>query len=357
MAAAKDMQGQSADKVKLAVAGAGLAGLQHIAAIGQVEEVELAAVADPDATQLAALDEGVARYASPQEMLNAMRPDGVIVATPNHLHAAHGLACVAAGVPALIEKPIAADTATAEPLVAAAEAGGVPLLIGHHRRHNPLVAAAHEVIAGGELGRLTALHSQTWLIKPDDYFRAEWRRRRGAGPVFINLIHDIDLLRHLCGEIAGVRAVSSNAVRGFEVEDTAAVLLEFQNGALGTMSVSDTVVAPWSWELTARENPAYPATTETCYWIGGTRGSLSLPNLTLWQSPGARSWWAPIAGAKLVFEFGGHSLIRQVRHFAAVIRGHEQPLVAGRDGLESLTAVEAVKRSAESGRRVQLGAA
>jgi len=344
------------NKLKIAVAGAGLAGRQHIDAIGQMEGLELAAVADPDAEALAAVDRTVPRYDSPEAMLDAARPDAVVIATPNHLHVAHGLACVAAGVPALIEKPIASNTASAAPLVAAAEAKGVALLIGHHRRHNPLVAAARAVIDRGELGRLTAVHAQTWLIKPDDYFRAAWRKQPGAGPVFINLIHDIDLLRHFCGEIARVRAVSSNAARGHAVEDTAVVLLEFANGALGTMSVSDSVVGPWSWELTARENPAYPATGETCYWIGGSQGALALPNLTLWKNPAERSWWAPIAGTKLVFEFGGHSLVRQLRHFAAVIGGQAAPLVSGRDGLASLAAVEAVKRAAQSGDSVAVEA-
>ena len=264
---------------------------------------------------------------------------------------------MAAGVPALIEKPIADDTTTAGPLVAAAEASGIPLLIGHHRRHNPLVVAAYQQIADGKLGRISVLHTQTWLAKPDDYFQTEWRRRQGAGPVFINLIHDIDLLRHLCGEIVSVRALSSNAVRNFEVEDTAVVLLEFKNGALGTMSVSDTVVAPWSWELTARENPAYPATTKTCYWIGGTQGSLSLPNLTLWQNPAAHGWWAPISATKLVFKFGDHPLKRQIRHFAEVICGDAESLVSARNALQSLTVIEAVKRASESGRSVRLDSA
>jgi len=339
------------NKLKIAVAGAGLSGRQHIDAIGQVEEVELAAVADPDAGALAGLDATVPRYESPEEMLADARPDGVIIATPNHLHVAHGLAAVAAGVPALIEKPIASDTASAAPLVEAAEAKNVALLIGHHRRHNPLVAAAREVIERGELGRLLTVHAQTWLIKPDDYFDSEWRKQPGAGPVFINLIHDIDLLRHFCGEIAAVRAVSSNAARGHAVEDTAVVLLEFSGGALGTMSVSDAVVGPWSWELTARENPAYPATGEACYYLGGSEGALALPNLTLWKNPAERSWWAPIAGTKLVFDIRGHSLVRQLRHFAAVIRGETAPLVSARDGLASLAAVEAVKRAAESGER------
>ena len=341
--------------VKIAVAGAGLVGLRHIAAIRRTTDAALSAVADPgEGGKLAAQRENVPHYNSLDEMLAAACPDGVIVSTPSHVHVENGMACVKAGVPALIEKPIAVDVAGAKALVAAARAKEIPLLTGHHRRHNPLAAAAREAIDAGKLGRLTAIHGQTWLVKPDDYFNAEWRRKKGAGPVLINLIHDIDMLRHLCGEIESVHALESNAVRGHEVEDTAAILMKFTNGALGTMSVSDAIVAPWSWELTARENPAYPATCETCYWIGGTRGSLSLPNLSLWQNPDARSWWAPISSAKLVFDFGEDPLVRQVRQFAAVIRGEAPPLVSGEDGMKSLAVVEAVKRSAERGETVQL---
>ena len=345
----------SDNAVKIAVAGAGLAGSRHIAAIRGAEEAALAAVADPGENgRLAAAREKVPHYESLDAALSDFRPDGVIVATPTGAHAAHGIACANAGIPALIEKPIAANAKDAAALVATARDKGVPILTGHHRRHNLLTAAAREVIDAGRLGRITAVHGQTWLMKPDDYFRAEWRRRKGAGPVFTNLIHDIDMLRHLCGEIESVHALESGAARGHEVEDTAAILLRFESGALGTVSVSDAIVAPWSWELTARDNPVYPATCEACYWIGGTHGSLSLPNLSLWRMPEARSWWAPIAEEKLVFDFGEDPFVRQIRHFAAVIRGDASPLVSGEEGMKSLAAVEAVKRSAETGRTIQL---
>ena len=91
------------------------------------------------------------------------------------------------------------------------------------------------------------MNAQFWLYKPEDYFDVEWRRKPGAGPVFINLIHDLDLLRHFCGEVVRVQAMESRRARGFEVEDTAALLMEVANGALGAVTVSDTVVAPWSW--------------------------------------------------------------------------------------------------------------
>ncbi|MFX6226176.1 Gfo/Idh/MocA family oxidoreductase, partial [Acinetobacter baumannii] len=81
------------------------------------------------------------------------------------------------------------------------------------------------------------------------YFELDWRRRAGGGPVLINLIHEIDLIRFVCGEIEAVLAVTSNTVRGFEVEDGAAVILRLVGGALVTVNVSDTAAAPWSWDM------------------------------------------------------------------------------------------------------------
>ena len=72
------------------------------------------------------------------------------------------------------------------------------------------------------------------------------RRSTGAGPVLTNAVHDIDDLRFICGDIVSVQAMTSNAVRHYPVEDTAAILLRFASGALGTLTVSDTAVAPWS---------------------------------------------------------------------------------------------------------------
>ena len=216
-----------------------------------------------------------------------------------------------------------------------------------------MIRKAREAIDAGRLGRILTLSGQFWLVKPDDYFEVDWRRQEGAGPILINLIHDIDLFRYLCGEIVGVQALSSNAVRGNPAEETAVAILRFANGALGTVSASDTVVSPWSWELTTGENPAYPKQDQSCYQIGGTHGSLTIPALELWSHSDKRGWWEPLKRERIPF-VPEDPLQAQVRHFCAVIRGEEAPLVSGREGLATLAVIAAVKQAARSGGPVEI---
>ncbi len=335
----------------IAVVGAGLIGRKHVEAIRQSgDAARLHAIVDPtDAGRDFAADLQADWYPDIQALLSADRPDGILIATPNQTHVDCGLQAISAGIPALVEKPIASDTAEAAKLVQTAETAGVPLLVGHHRRYNPLIEEAHKAVAAGRIGEIVSVNIMGWLFKPDDYFDPDWRRKAGAGPVYVNLIHDIDLIQHLCGPITQVSAFETSRTRGHEVEDTAVLSFVFESGALGTANVSDTIVAPWSWELTARENPAYPATQEACYLIGGTHGSLELPALRIWHQQEHRSWWEPMQATQLPCSFED-PLVRQIRHFAQVIDGTASPRVSGRDGLQALSVIETLKRASRSGK-------
>ena len=340
--------------VKLAVMGAGLIGKRHVEHILAAPESELLAIIDPSPVgrDLAAKS-GVPWYTDFASMLAADRPDGVVVATPNQFHVANGLEVIAAGIPALIEKPLADDIAAGMRLVEAGENAGVPVLTGHHRRHNPMIQRAKAIIEAGKLGRIVTVHGFFWLMKPDDYFDVTWRRELGAGPVLINLAHDIDLLRYLCGEVVAVQAFQSNAIRNHPVDETTVVILKFASGALGTVNISDTVVAPWSWEHTTGENPAYPHTDQNCYHIGGTQGSLSVPRLELWSNEDKRSWWEPFRVERMV-AVDADPLLLQIQQFCRVIRGEEKPLVSAREGLNTLRVVDAVKRAAQTGESIRI---
>lgn len=345
------------EPVLIAVAGAGLIGQAHIKRILDDPGARLAAVIDPSpaaAEQAASL--GVPAFADLAEGLRAVRPEGVVIATPNALHVPHGLLAVEAGVPMLLEKPVSGDLASAMRLVHAAEAAGVPILVGHHRRHSPLMRRAHTAVASGSLGRVVAASGLCLFRKPDrGYFDGpySWRREPGGGVLLINLIHVIDDMRHLCGEIAAVQAAASNAARGFPVEDTAAILLHFANGALGTLTISDAAAAPWSWEMTAGENKAYPHTDQLCYLVAGTDGSLSVPRLDTWRHAGD-GWWTPLeARREIVPE--QDPLTLQMRHFCQVARREAAPLLDGRGGARTLEATLAVVHAAETGEVVRLG--
>ena len=345
------------DGVRIAVAGAGLIGRRHVEEVAACRSTRLAAVVDPaPAADAVAGQHGVPRYRSLAELFERDRPDGVVLATPNQLHVDGGLECVAAGVPTLVEKPVGDTVEAATRLVEAAEAAGVPLLTGHHRRYSPIMARAREVVAGGALGRIVAVVGTALFCKPDDYFDVGggWRRQPGGGPVLLNLVHEVDGLRWLVGDVVRVHATTSTAARGFPVEDTAAVLLTFANGALGTFLLSDTAASPRSWEQTSGENASYPShPDEDCYHVAGTTGSLSVPTMRLRVFPGARSWWEPFETSVVEVE-RRDPLALQVEHFAAVIRGEADPVCSGRDGLATLQVLAAVVESARTGAPVDL---
>ena len=339
----------------MAVVGYGLVGRRHVDVIIRSPKAELAAIVDTSpSNKAAAMDHGVPVYADLVEMINTESPDGVILATPTPLHIEQGLACIGAGCPTLIEKPIAVSSNEARLLTDAADKAGVPLLVGHHRRHNGMVQAAKSAIESGIIGDIRAVQATCWFFKPDYYFEeAPWRTKRGAGPISVNLVHDVDLLRHFCGEVVSVNAVAAPSRRGFENEDLATAVLVFSSGTIATISVSDSIVAPWSWELTARENPAYPATSESCYLIGGSKGGLSLPDLRVWQHEQQPDWWTPISANNLRCKTDD-PLVMQMEHFVEVINGRQKPLVTGWEGLKSLEVVEAITRSSQLGREVSI---
>ena len=342
-------------KMRIGVAGAGLIGRRHIELIAASEDCELAGIADPTpAAKDIASTQNVPCYADHRALLAEQKPDGLVIASPNTLHLPMALDCAEAGAPALIEKPVTETVAAAQRLYAAVKRTGVPMLVGHHRRHNPIIKAAREAVATGRLGQLTAVVGLWLLKKPDDYFEVAWRREQGGGPLLINLIHDIDNLRFICGEIAEVQALTSNKVRGFAVEDSAALLLRFANGALGTVTVSDATPAPWSWELASGENPAYPKQDQPCYVFAGTEGSLSVPTMELWSYPQDPGWHAPLA-RQTIAPSAFDPLAEQLRHFCAVIRGREQPLISVEDAMGTLAVVEAVGEAARTGHKVSPG--
>jgi predicted dehydrogenase len=341
-------------KTQIALFGAGTIGRTHIDRIVRSDNLLLAGIADPsEAGRALAQSLNVPWFADPIALLDATKPHGAVVSTPNSLHIGQALDCLARGVPVLVEKPVADSVAEAQVLVDAQTRTGVPVLVGHHRRYNPISRRARDIVQCGKLGQIVAAHVLALFLKPQPYFDAAWRRQKGGGPIMINLIHEIDMLRFLCGEITSVQAMGSNAVRGFDVEDTAAAVLRFANGAVGTVLLSDTATSAWHWDMSSGEQDQYPRQATQSHFLSGTHGSLSLPDLAYWSYRGERGWHAEISKEQTSVH-QGDPYTAQLQHFAAVIAGAEAPLCSALDGLRTLQATWAVSEAAASGQAVTL---
>ena len=341
------------NKKKIAIAGVGYIGLAHAECLRTSPTCTLSAIVDtaPVAEAIAA-KAGVPLFKTLDELIAKARPDGIVLATPNQFHVDHAITCIDAGLPILLEKPIATTLAEGERLVKIVEQKNANVLIGHHRAHSPIMAKAKEIIDAGTLGRLVGIMGSAVFFKPDHYFTDNpWRKQHGAGPILLNMIHEVHNLRMLCGDIVAVQAFSSNAIRGFPVEDTVSINLRFANGALGSFLLSDTAACARSWEQTSQENKAYSTyEDEDCYVIAGTFGSLSVPTMRLktYAKAENRSWWKPFDESVAAMK-REDPLVRQMEHFGAVVRGEAKPIVSARDGCENLRITNAIVESSRTG--------
>lgn len=337
--------------VRLAVFGCGLVGERHVQHIIDSPSCTLTSIIDPSPqARKVAESAGVQYFEDATSFLERPDAEAVIIATPNESHASLGIKCAKAGLHLFVEKPIDADLAAASELVDTAAKEGVKLLVGHHRRFNAYIETAKQIIDSGELGTISAVNVLWATLKPNGYFDVSWRRESGGGPLLINLIHDIDNLRYLFGDLERVYAEASNAVRHYPVEDTAVISLRFCNGILGTMVISDSVASPYNFESGTGENPLIHANGQDCYWVFGTNGTLTFPEMKIWHygGEGEKGWGVPISCKTLEIQ-RTIPLVPQLEHFCSIIRNGVAPRCTGQDAIKTLETIMAIKEASSTG--------
>lgn len=336
---------------KIAIIGAGVMGKKHAQTIVKHPNAELVAVSDPYSDAMAK-DFNVPNYKDLEELFNHVKLDGVVVANPNRFHVSTAIQCMQHNVPCLLEKPLALNTNEALTLIEAQQKLNVPILVGHHRRHNKIIQQAKEIIDAGTLGQINTFNALWSVYKPDSYFDIEWHRVAGAGVLAINLVHDLDLMRYLNGEIESVQAMTSNKNRNLEVEDTISILVRFKNGALGTLLASDAAVSPWGWDQNTEENKSSFAVSpdQDCYFISGSEGALSVPNLEYWNYPKdqLKSWATPLIKNKVEPNKDQDVYINQLTHFIEVIKGTAKPISSPEDAIRNIQLLECIEQAANT---------
>ncbi len=341
------------------LSGPGLIGRKHAKLVMSRKDCRLSAIVAPEhePNEEFALECGVKLYPSLDEALRREHFSAAIISSPNSFHFAQAEACIQNKVAVLVEKPVTDNLADAKRLAELATNFQVPVLVGHHRTYSPLLDSAKQFLSSATFGRPVALQGSAMFYKPARYFEeGAWRTRIGGGPILINLIHEIGLMRSFYGEIRRVSALAGRNIRNFEVEDTVAITFEFQNGALGNFLLSDAAASTKSWEMTSGENPAYPHLPEqSCYHFAGTNGSLDFPRMRAhYYAFGSEpSWWKPFETKQLPVEYG-NPLARQLDHFVDVVRGRAAPRVSARDGYLNMLVVDAIMRSIAGGKVIDV---
>jgi predicted dehydrogenase len=253
--------------------------------------------------------------------------DAVVVASPSSEHERQALAAIAAGVPVLVEKPLALDTEGADRVQRAAEEAGVAVDVAMNLRHHPGVLGVSAAL--DDIGRVVRASAWcgSWLPgwRPGTDYRASYSAQRAlGGGVLLDAIHEIDYVLWLLGPVrraAGMTAHASSLE--LDVEDVAHVHIEHESGALSSIAldyldreyhrgcriVGEEGTIDWDWSR---------ATVR----VAGPEG---------------------LRGERLAPADVAPTYVAQMERFLAVARGEQEPLVGAAGGRAALEVVDAVR--------------
>lgn len=277
--------------------------------------------------------------------------DLVAIGSPSGLHAEQGIAAARRGLHVLIEKPLDITTERADALIAAAEAAGVKLGVCFQDRLRPAALEMKAMLDAGEIGKPVMISGRVkWYRPPEYYAGSRWRGTwalDGGGALMNQAIHTVDLILWLCGPVARVCGCTATRVHNIEVEDTAAAVLEFVSGAVGTIEAATSVF------------PGYNRRLE----VTGSEGTLVLEHDRLiavdLRLPRARSEAPRTADANtsasspVVSDESAHR--RVLEDFVHAIETNGSPACDGREGRRSVELVQAIYASARAHRPVVPG--
>lgn len=217
-------------RLKVGVIGAGAWGRNHVRTLATMADVELAAVCDASPAtreRIAAQYPGRFVTDSPAELFR--RVEAVVIAAPAPAHAPLALQAIAAGIPALVEKPFALTVADAEAMAEAAAKHRVPLLVGHLLVHHPIIALLKTKLHDGSLGEARYLYSQRvnlGQVRPDE--NALW----SLGP------HDVSIALDLLDDVPVRVAAHGHAYLQPGIEDVVFLIMTFASGVVAHAQLS-----------------------------------------------------------------------------------------------------------------------
>ena len=332
--------------MNIGILGAGNISDTHARAAAAIAGASIVAVhgGNMARTEQLAATYGATAYPDLEDFLAHQPMDLVAIGSPSGLHAEQGIAACRRGLHVLVEKPIDVTVERADALIAAADAADVRLGVFFQDHVQPDLVRLHDAVHAGHLGRPLLVSARVKWFRPTEYYgQSRWRGTwalDGGGALMNQGIHTADLLLWLLGPVRRVSARAVTAMHAIEVEDTVVAILEFENGAIGTL------------EATTAAYPGYRRRLElTC-----TEGTVIVEHdrlvaADLRQPADDLVAEAPAdqnasSSSPVVSDARGHQ--RLFEDFFQAIRDGREPRCSGRYARQSVALVSAIYESART---------
>lgn len=334
------------EPVGVAVIGTGMWGKRMLAAVKRTPSLRLVACYSRNmkAREAAASEFGCAAPDSFEQAINRDGVRGVLLVTPNHVHAEMAEECARAGKHVFVEKPIADTLENGLAMQAACESAGVTLFVGHGFRRLGAARKVKQVLDKGWLGKVVLAEANFSLpgtLTPD-----KWRYYRETcpgGPLMQLGIHHADTLQYWLGSVMRVRGAFAHLATSAEIDDVGVAQLDFSNGTLGTLTGS--YVSPKTYYLR----------------LYGTEGVLDYQtDMSVWPKADQMDQASVLIlrskseVEQLEFE-PRDMLVDELDEFARCVLGTAQPETGAAEGLQSLDVILSAIRSNSKGTPVTLG--
>jgi predicted dehydrogenase len=345
--------------VRTALIGCGKVGQIHAAALHELPESEFVAVCDSDLTRAQAFAQryGTKAYTDVDALWRDAGAQAVLVCTPHPLHAGPVVRAAAAGVHALVEKPLAASLADCDAMLAASRTSNTRLGVISQRRLYEPVRRLKAALDAGKAGRPVLGVFSMFSWRDEAYYQSDpWRGQwatEGGGVLVNQSPHQLDLLMWFMGEVEEVSGYWANLNHpSVEVEDTALAMIRFKNGGLGSVVTSLSQKPGLYTKVHVHGSNGASVGVETdrgATFIAGVSGVSEPPLNDLWTIPGEEHLLAQFQAEDRArfrqIDATRHYHALQIRDFLQAVLLDRPPMVTGEDGRAVVALFTAVYRS------------
>ena len=335
---------------KFGILGCGLISQIHAAAINEISNAEVYGAFDSnqDIKNDFCGKHKIRAFDSAEELLLCKDIDAVCICLPSGLHYSYALKCITCKKHVIIEKPMALTPTQAQNIIDTAEKQGVYVSVISQLRYSNAVREVKRIIDSGKLGTITLGNAIMKYWRDEEYYReSKWHgtwEMDGGGALMNQGIHGVDLLQYLLGGVVSVYADAKTLVHNIETEDTLTAVLEYENGAIGTIQATTSVY------------PGYSRRIE----IHGSKGSMVLceDKIDVSDVEGEEhiccTEKSVYAAASRPDGINSVLHAEQLADFIKSVSNGEKPWIDAVEGKKSIDIICAIYRSAQIGEKVYL---